>query len=84
MLAKQRALGVIMTLEFHTSAGTVRLTKVGHAWGVKYTGKQRKHWHSGNAESAITHQLTGLSQRDDRPEPDPQDIIDWRPLEVPV
>ena len=73
-----------MAFEFRTSAGTVRLTKIRHTWAVKYTGKKREHWGSGNAESAITQSSTGLSQPDGRPQPDPQDIIDWRQLEVPI
>jgi hypothetical protein len=70
-----------MAFEYPTSAGTVRLAQVGHAWAVQYVGEKRGRWRSpDDAAKAVARHETGLPQWDECREPVSQDIIDWRPL----
>ena len=74
-------IGTSMAFEYPSSAGTVRLAKVGRAWAVQFVGKKRGRWGSPDAAAkAVARHKTGLPQWDDQREPVSQDIIDWRPL----
>jgi hypothetical protein len=73
--------GKTMAFEYPTSAGVVRLTKVGRVWTVRYHGKRRGRWGSPDAAAdAAARHGTGLPEWDDRSDEVSPDIIDWRPL----
>ena len=72
-----------MAFEHPTSAGVVRLTKVGRAWTFSFIGMMRGRWCSADdAAKAVARHRTGLAQWDERREPVSEDLIDWRPLGV--
>ena len=70
-----------MAFEHPTSAGLVRLTKVGRVWTFNFVGKKCGRWRSpDDAAKAVASHRTGLPQWDERREPVSEDIMDWRPL----
>ena len=70
-----------MAFEYPTSAGMVRLIKIGKTWKVRYAGQRKGQWHSPDAAiRAVARHKTGLKDWDSQHEPISSDIIDWRPL----
>ena len=70
-----------MAYEYPTSAGPVRLTRVGTGWTVRYVGKAHGRWSSPEAAArAVAQHQTGLFEWDEEHLPVSEDIVDWRPL----
>jgi hypothetical protein len=70
-----------MAYEYPTTAGMIRLLRVGQCWAIEFDGCSNGRWHSpDDAVSAVACHRTGLAGWDQAQVAVPDDLLRWRPL----
>ena len=70
-----------MAYEYPTSAGMLRLLRIGRRWAIEFNGSLRARWLSpDDAVAAAAHHRTGLPDWDHTRLVVSDDVLRWRPL----